>query len=430
MAAQWRRNSARKLRLRRFLFGFVLFVSFQAWSYVLFGRKPTTSAQEKLLAETWIGGKAFTFAKRWENHKVRNALLYSCVATRTFPLLGTSLRYILSCPEVFYNTNYDELFQVPKICLSHSCLENYGKSHFVYAAFVIGTYDHVVSRTIRPALATEGCKIAVLVEPRLHPLAEYTVKQVMTTLGQEWSLQLFVSNENEMYFRDRFQVYSGGAGEHIIISNLEEFGLGDMGLSGNRIQSAFSAHEKLYESIQGEHILWFQLDVVLRSIPQLEWLEYSYIGSEWRGCEFPCDARVCQYTCSGGNSGLSLRRRSKMRLIATRGSLPEGLWGMAQTQRDHIDRANGFFEDDEIRNNSVTRWFEDDLQISCKLQTLDLLPPGHILPRFAIGETLPTEGLEDVQPSGIHKSWMSPHVHPMQLIQLFDVPYVDITKRV
>ena len=119
-----------------------------------------------------------------------------------------------------------------------------------------------------------------------------------------------------------------------------------------------------------------------------------------------------------------------MRLIATRGSLPEGLWGMAQTQRDHIDRANGFFEDDEIRNNSVTRWFEDDLQISCKLQTLDLLPPGHILPRFAIGETLPTEGLEDVQPSGIHKSWMSPHVHPMQLIQLFDVPYVDITKRV
>jgi len=95
-----------------------------------------------------------------------------------------------------------------------------------------------------------------------------------------------------------------------------------------------------------------------------------------------------------------------------------------------MDIANGYFEDDELYNNSGTRWFEDDLQISSKLQTLDLLPPGHILPRFAVSETLPVEGLENVQPSGIHKSWMSPHVHPLQLIQLLDLPYAKITELV
>jgi len=333
---------------------------------------------------------------------------------------------MLSCPEAIYYTQYDEFFQIPSVCLTHRCLEKYGKSHFVYATFVLETYNHVVSRTIRPAMTSLEGKVAVLVEPRLHVLAEYTIKQVMSTLGPEWSLQLFVSDENEAYFRKRLKVHSGGAGEHIIISNLNEFGLGDMGLSGNRVQSAFSAHEKLYESIKGEHILWFQLDVVLRNVPNIEWLQYAYVGSEWHGCEFPCDMAECDLVCNGGNSGLSLRRRSKMRLVATRGNLPDELWGV--TKGNRMDMANGFFENDELRNNSETRWFEDDLQISCKLQKLQLLPPGHVLPRFAVSETLPTEGLEIVQPSGIHKAWMSPHLHPMQLIQLLHLPYAKITE--
>ena len=117
-----------------------------------------------------------------------------------------------------------------------------------------------------------------------------------------------------------------------------------------------------------------------------------------------------------------------MQLIATRGSLPDEVWGVSQTHKSLVDVAKGFFEDDELRNNSDTRWFEDDLQICYKLQTLDLLPPGYILPRFAVSETLPTEGLEAVQPSGIHKSWMSPHVHPVQLIRLLELPYTRITK--
>ena len=117
-----------------------------------------------------------------------------------------------------------------------------------------------------------------------------------------------------------------------------------------------------------------------------------------------------------------------MRLVATRGSLPDELWGIPLTQRERMDMVNGYFEDDELHNNSDTRWFEDDLQISYKLQTLDLLPPGHVLPSFAVGETLPIDALDTVQPSGIHKSWMSPYVHPVQLIELLTLPYSTMTE--
>ena len=403
---------------------FAFLIVFQAWSLIFLGLD--TLPQEQL-SQPWVGGGTDAFARRWENHKVRNALVYSCIGTRHFPILGSLVRFILSCPEVFYDARYDDLFGVPKLCLAHSCLQHYGKSHFVYATFVVKTYDNVVSRTIRPAKATAEGKIAVLVEPRLHSLLEYTVKQVMLTLGPDWALQLFVSDENEAYVRERFLVHSAGEGEHIVISNLNEFGLGNMAYAGNRIQSGFSAHEQTYNAIKAEYILWFQLDVVLRSSPKHEWLQYTYVGSEWHGCEFPCDAHQCKHVCSGGNSGLSLRRRSKMQQVATRGSLPYELWGVPSLGRPPTDIASGIFDDDDLRNNSETRWFEDDLQISCKLQTLHLLPPGNILPRFAVGETLPTEGLEMVQPSGIHKSWMSPHFQPSHVIKLLDVAYAKIT---
>ena len=87
---------------------------------------------------------------------------------------------------------------------------------------------------------------------------------------------------------------------------------------GNRAQSAFSAHERMYAEIKGEHILWFQVDVVMRSQVKPEWLEYAYVGAEWPGCEYPtCSPVTCTNICGGGNSGLSLRRKSKLLQVAT-----------------------------------------------------------------------------------------------------------------
>lgn len=90
---------------------------------------------------------------------------------------------------------------------------------------------------------------------------------------------------------------------------------------------------------------------------------------------FPsCTAAVCTRVCGGGNSGLSLRRTSALLPVATKGKLPEDLWGLSESGvRDRSRR--DYFEDDEDHNNSETRWFEDDLQLSFKLSNRNLLLP-------------------------------------------------------
>jgi len=336
-------------------------------------------------------------------------------------LLKRITYHLLVCPDVFYHRLFDDLFQVPEWCFSHNCLEPFGRTHYMYATFVTATYEWITSLDIEPAAPTAGCKVAVLVEPREHPLYEYTVKQVMSTLGAGWSLQLFVSKFNEDYVRRKLNVFPKKKGRHIIVTRLSEFGLDDMAYSSNRVQSAFSAHKAMYSALQGEHILWFQIDVILRRSPPASLLRYAYVGSEWLGCEYPsCTTDVCKRVCGGGNSGLSLRRTSVLLPIATKGKLPEDLWGLSKSgERPRRD----YFEDDEEHNNSETRWFEDDLQLSFKLSKLDLLPAGEVPSQFAIGEALPKEGIGRADPCGMHKTWMTPHISPSIIETLLEKPY-------
>ncbi len=372
---------------------------------------------------SWIDERLTMFSAPWQSHKVRNLAIYACVSTRRMFLLKTITYHLLACPDVFYHGLFDYLFHVPAWCFSHNCLEPFGRSHYLYATFVTSTYEWITSLDLEPPAPTAGCKIAVLVEPREHPLFEYTVKQVMSTLGAGWSLQLFVSKYNEDYVRRQLNIEDGKKGRHIIVTRLSEFGLDDMAHSGNRIQSAFSAHKAMYSALRGEHILWFQIDVILRHSPPSAWLQYAYIGSEWLGCEFPsCTAAVCKRVCGGGNSGLSLRRKSALLPIATKGKLPEDLWGLSESGVRERPRRD-YFEDDEEHNNSETRWFEDDLQISFKLSKRNLLPPGEVPSQFAIGEALPKEGIDRTDPCGMHKTWMTPHISPSIIERLLEMPY-------
>ena len=350
--------------------------------------------------------------------------------TRKVPLVKDLIYHIFTCPDIFYQNSHDAIFEVPSVCVSHRCLRRFGKSHYIYAEFVSKTFDIVVEKNISPAKPQSDGKIAVLLEPRLHPLYEYTVKQVMSTLGSAWALQLFVSSENEAFVRRTFDVRSGGSGENIIVTRLENFGLDMLGLHGNRIQSALSAHTALYEVIASEHILWFQLDVLMREEPRVEWLEYAYVGSEWNGCQYPtCAQDTCPSVCGGGNSGLSLRRRSKLLRIATRGSVPEELWGAGRVDDFHgyLD-PRAHFVSDELHENSVDRWFEDDLQISYKLAVLGLLPPNDVAPRFAISEAVPSVGQCKLPPSGMHKPWAFPWLHPEFIIWLLGHVYSSIVQ--
>jgi len=372
---------------------------------------------------SWTNKRLTTFSALWRNHKLRNVAVYACVCTRKVLLLNWITYHFLGCPDVFYHRLFDDLFQVPAHCFSHECLKHFGRTHYLYATFVTETYEWIKSIDIEPTSPSPDCKVAVLVEPREHPLYEYTVKQVMSTLGAGWSLQLFVSKYNENYVRRVLNIDDGKKGGNIVITRLGDFGLDDMAYSGNRVQSAFSAHEAMYSAIRGEHILWFQIDVILRHSLPTSWLQYAYIGSEWFGCEYPgCMADVCKRVCGGGNSGLSLRRKSALLPIATKGQLPEDLWGLAKAG-DRERRRLDYFEDDDKHNNSETRWFEDDLQLSFKLSKLKLLPPGDLNPHFAVGEALPKDGLDWANPCGMHKTWMTPHISPSIIERLLEEPY-------
>ncbi len=381
------------------------------------------SERSKSLSVEWLSHRSKLFTELWKSHKSRNVAVYFCVSTRHLLLLKSLVYHTLTCPDVFYTTQYDQLFEVPRYCFSHGCLQHYGRSHYIYAEFVLQTYEIMTGSTLMPSEPTSQGKIAVLLEPRQHPLLEFTTKHVMHTLGPTWALQIFVSSSNENFVRKRLRVYEGDTGQNIVLTKLEEFGLDDMAKYGNRIQSAFSAHEALYRSIRGEHILWFQADVVLRGPPKDEWLQYAYVGAEWKNCEYPmCSKEKCRHVCGGGNSGLSLRRRSMLLRVATRGILPENIWGAGIPSAPAFRNSKAYFASDEMHNNSKARWFQDDLQLSYKLAQLGLLPPGEISPRFAVAQALPTEGLCETNPSGIHKVWNTPWISPMIVAQLLSKP--------
>ena len=379
----------------------------------------------------WVSSRSITFSKYWGSHKSRNIAVYACIGTRHLAVVNELLRNVLRCPDVFYDERYGELFEVPKKCFSRWCLKRLGRAHFIYAEYILKTFDVVVATTIKPAKPTRDGRIAVLLEPRKHPLLEYTVKQVMNTLGPEWALQIFVSSGNEHFVRERLRVREGDTGQHILLTKLENFGLDRMSEYGNRLQSAFSAHEGLYHAIKSEHILWFQTDVIMRHPPQDDWLSHAYIGAEWRHCEYPtCSELACHAVCAGGNSGLSIRRKSMMLKVATRGALPQYIWGeelgpFRGSNRNYTDftSPNAHFASDEFHDNLQTRWFEDDIQLSYKLERLGLLPPGELLSKFSISQALPIQGLCEANPSGMHKPWEAPWISPIIVAQLLASPH-------
>jgi len=225
---------------------------------------------ESIWHTDWLSFRSTSFISLWRSHKTRNMVMYACISTRRIPIVNVVVYHAFTCPDVVYDERYELLFEVPRVCLSHKCLRWLGRSHFIYAEFVLKTFDIVISATISPPRPETEGKIAVLLEPRNHPMLEYTIKQVMLTLGTQWALQIFVSNENVNLIRERLRIYPNDVGQHIVLTRVETFGLEQMSSQGNRLQSAFSTHEGLYNAILSEHILWFQLDVVMRSSPRDE----------------------------------------------------------------------------------------------------------------------------------------------------------------
>ena len=118
------------------------------------------------LPVSWIDERSTVFSLSWKSHKVRNFAVYACVSTRNIFLLKQITYHLLTCPDVFYHRLFDSLFQVPAWCLTHKCLEPFGRTQYLYASFITATYERITSLELEPPAPTPGCKVAVLVEPR------------------------------------------------------------------------------------------------------------------------------------------------------------------------------------------------------------------------------------------------------------------------
>ena len=123
----------------------------------------TSFAQLGLSSETvsWVDARTMQFSRMWPTHQVRNIALYVCISTRKFLVLRSLSHTLLLCPNVIYNRDYDDLFDVPSFCFSHKCLNRFGRSHYLYAEFVLKTINSVTSTKIQPCRPTQGGKVAV-----------------------------------------------------------------------------------------------------------------------------------------------------------------------------------------------------------------------------------------------------------------------------
>ena len=118
--------------------------------------------------------------------------------------------------------------------------------------------------------------------------------------------------------------------------------------------------------------------------------------------------------------------------VATRGKLPQDIWGTDRRTYENrygplfVEESMMYFRSDELHENSKTRWYQDDLQISYKLSMLGLLPPAHIPPRFSVAQALPKETICNVDPAGMHKTWMTPGINPTVIVLLLSKPFYTI----
>ena len=387
------------------------------------------TSEEPEQEHSFLRPHARRLLNKWDgrSHKFFNAISYTCVLVAQIPIFRSLTYPLLTCPEVFLERSWRTLFSVPNICVSHSCLSAYGRSHFVYADFVVQTFEHVVALAIRPKKLAEDAKVAVLLEPRKLPLLEYSIKQVMSTLGDDWGLQMFVSRENFQHLTRRLEIYPGGRGQFIKLVDMAAFGFDSSDFRDNKLQSALSLHRRIYEEIVGEYILWFQVDVIMRKSIAPHILPWSYVGSEWSDCTFTSCKR-CEKVCGGGNSGLSFRRKSVFLRIATNGSLPHNVWGGDSQGDDAVtEHDRQYFRSDELYNHTGKKWFEDDLVISTKLQKLGKLPSSSIQREFAVGEEVHSSELSP-DPIGLHKPWLSVRIDPATVTSLLVKPYYEAMK--
>ena len=137
-------------------------------------------------------------------------------------------------------------------------------------------------------------RMAVIVEPRKHPMLGPILINFMAQLvPRGWGLMIIHGTDNEDYVRCITKGWK--------IVHYRNIGVGN--LTGYTYSEYFTRID-FWEQIPAEHILIFQIDTFLRHPMMEQFLTYDYVGAPW-SAQFI-------FPKTGGNGGLSLRRKSAM----------------------------------------------------------------------------------------------------------------------
>ena len=153
-------------------------------------------------------------------------------------------------------------------------------------------YNKVCTNKIK--IPKNSDKVAVIIEPRKHPLLKYVIYNFMYFLANKgWSLHIFCGTDNVEFVSDITKEFNGYI--HLTIlpySNLNE-----------QMYNVLLTNSGFYKRIwmEPKHILIFQTDCLLFSTELEEFLKWDMIGAAWQHSPF-----------RGCNGGLSLRNRESM----------------------------------------------------------------------------------------------------------------------
>ncbi len=143
------------------------------------------------------------------------------------------------------------------------------------------------------SLAKESNKMAVIVEPRKHPLLKYVVYNFSYMLQNKgWSVCIVHGTENEEFVKEECKEIENIYYYNLPYSNLNE-----------KMYNYLLTNETFWETLPttAEHLLIFQTDTVLLKSDLEEYLKYDFVGAPWKN-NHP----------QGANGGFSLRTRSGM----------------------------------------------------------------------------------------------------------------------
>jgi len=119
-------------------------------------------------------------------------------------------------------------------------------------------------------------KVAVIVEPRKHKYLLGVIKNVMSSLGNDWNLHIFGSDNNEEYIKTHLK-------GNYTFTNLNMLNLNETSLTLLLQSLAF------WESINEEHILFFQVDSFINNKNYTIPMEYGFIGPTYQYGNFVGD---------------------------------------------------------------------------------------------------------------------------------------------